>query len=152
MIDKVVANDAKTLTEIALKSKAFWGYPNKLLEIWKEDLTITPEILEVWSGAKFVIENEIIGFYLLNRVNARTCFLEFLFVRPEFIRKKIGRQLLTHAIESCSGNSCEILNVLSDPNAEEFYAKFGFKVIAKRESLIAGRLLPEMELEFLENM
>jgi predicted N-acetyltransferase YhbS len=77
--------------------------------------------------------------------------MEFLFVKPKFIGKNIGKQLIKHAIKSCRDNSCEVLIVLSDPNAESFYAKHGFKTIYQRKSSIPGRFLPEMELEFPEN-
>jgi len=151
MIIPTHPSDANTLTEIALESKAHWGYTAEQLEIWRDDLTILPETFDSWRGSKFMIDVEIAGFYLLNRVNARTCYLEFLFVRPEFIGKHIGKQLIEHAIVSCRTNSCQVLNVLSDPNAESFYLKHGFKTIYQTESSIAGRFLPEMEIEFPEN-
>lgn len=152
MIVPAQISDAKELTEIALKSKAFWGYSNELIESWREDLTVTPKMFEDFNIYKYLVNNEIAGFYIIHRANIRTSFLEFLFVSPGFINKGIGKQLLDHAIEYCIGGSSAILNVLSDPNAESFYAKYGFKVIGRRESSVEGRLLPEMELEFPENM
>lgn len=152
MIVKAVPSDAEILSQIAIESKAYWGYTAEEIESWREDLTILPETFKDWKGSKFIIETEIAGFYLLNRINSRTCVLEFLFVKPKFIGKFIGSQLIEHAIESCRTNSCEVLNVLSDPNAEAFYAKYGFKVISQHESSVSGRFLPEMELEFPENM
>ena len=151
MIVSAKSSDASMLTEIALESKAHWGYTAAQIESWREDLTILPETFDSWRGSKFMMNNEIAGFYLLNRVNARTCYVEFLFVRPKFIGKSIGRQLIEHAIESCRTNSCEVLNVLSDPNAESFYAKHGFKTMYQTESSIPGRFLPEMEIQFPEN-
>jgi len=46
MIVKATISDAKRLTEIALKSKAFWGYSNELIEDWREDLTITSTMFQ----------------------------------------------------------------------------------------------------------
>jgi len=94
---------------------------------------------------KFIAEDEILGFYILNRANIRTSFLEFLFVSPKYIHRGIGTQLLNHAKEYCTAGSSAIINVLSDPNAKSFYIKHGFKVIAERESSVPGRFLPEME-------
>ena len=152
MIVSALVSDSEKLTQIALKSKAYWNYSKEQMQYWKEDLTIHPSHFDHWRGSKYVIDNKIIGFYMLNRVNSRTCFLEFLFVEPAYIGKGIGKLLIEHAIESCRKNSCEVLNVLSDPNAENFYAKYGFKVVYQKESSISGRFLPEMELEFSENM
>lgn len=145
-------SEAKKLTEIAMQSKAFWGYSNELIESWREDLTVTSKMFEDWNVYKYVFDGEIAGFYILNRANIRTSFLEFLFVAPKFINKGIGKELVNHAIQYCIGGSCTIINVLSDPNAKNFYKKQGFKVIAKRESSVPGRFLPEMEYEIIENM
>lgn len=151
MIIPAKPSDAKILTEIAIESKSYWGYSEDIVESWREDLTILPEFFDSWRGSKFMIDDEVAGFYLLNRVNSRTCYVEFLFVKPKFIGKNIGKQLIKHAIKSCRDNSCEVLIVLSDPNAESFYAKHGFKTIYQRKSSIPGRFLPEMELDFPEN-
>jgi len=152
MIVRATVTDAHELTEIALKSKAFWGYSDELLESWRNDLTITPKMFEESNVCKYLVDNEIAGFYILNRANIRTSFLDFLFISPQFIKQGIGKTLLKHALEYCVEGSCAVLNVLSDPYAEGFYAKHGFKVIARRESSVPGRFLPEMELEFPENM
>ena len=152
MIVKADISDAQQLTEIALQSKAFWGYSNEIIESWREDLTVTPKMFKDWNIYKYLVNNEIAGFYILNRANIRTSFLEFLFVSPKFIKQGIGTQLLNHAKDYCIAGSAAIINVLSDPNAKPFYAKHGFKVIAERESSVSGRFLPEMEFEIIENM
>ncbi|MCL7754493.1 GNAT family N-acetyltransferase [Polaribacter sp. Z022] len=152
MIVKAHISDAKKLTEIALKSKAFWGYSNTQIESWRDDLTITQKMFDEWTIYKYLINKDIVGFYILNRVNIRTSILEFLFISPKFIKQGLGKKLLLHAIEKCKKESCVIINVLSDPNAEAFYAKHGFKIIAQIESSVPGRFLPEMEFEIEENI
>ena len=132
MIFPANPSDATMLTKIALESKAHWGYTAAQLDSWREDLTILPETFDSWRGSKFMSENEIAGFYLLNRVNARTCHLEFLFVRPKFIGKNIGKQLIVHAIASCSANSCEVLNVLSDPMLNPFMQNMDLRRYLKK--------------------
>ncbi|MGG6229300.1 GNAT family N-acetyltransferase [Tenacibaculum sp. SDUM215027] len=152
MIVKAQTQDANLLTEIALSSKAHWGYSKDQIKKWKNELTVTSKMFNDWNVYKYVIDNKIAGFYILNRANIRTSFLEFLFVSPNFINQGIGSKLLEHAKDYCRRGSCTVLNVLSDPNSESFYLKHGFKVIHKRESSIKGRFLPEMELYFPENM
>ncbi|WP_299063465.1 GNAT family N-acetyltransferase [uncultured Polaribacter sp.] len=151
MIIRATVPNAKELTEIALKSKSYWGYSDELIESWREDLTITTKMFEDFDVYIFQINTEIAGFYILNRTNITTSFLEFLFVLPKYIKQGIGKQLLAHAIAYCIDSGSKVLNVLSDPNAQAFYAKHGFKVVAKKESSIKDRFLPEMELKFLEN-
>ncbi len=151
MIVRATLEDAEVLTEIAVKSKAYWGYENDQVESWREDLTVTPKMFDESNIYKYIVDNQIGGFYILERANIRTSFLNFLFISPDYIKQGIGHQLLQHAIAYCKDGGSAILNVLSDPNAASFYAKYGFEVIAQRESSIPGRFLPEMELEFPEN-
>jgi len=151
MIVRATLEDAEVLTEIAVKSKAYWGYENDQVESWREDLTVTPKMFDESNIYKYIVDNQIGGFYILERANIRTSFLNFLFISPDYIKQGIGHQLLQHAVAYCKDGGSAILNVLSDPNAASFYAKYGFEVIAQRESSIPGRFLPEMELEFPEN-
>jgi len=151
MIVRATLEDAEVLTEIAVKSKAYWGYENDQVESWREDLTVTPKMFDESNIYKYIVDNQIGGFYILERANIRTSFLNFLFISPDYIKQGIGHQLLQHAIAYCKDGGSAILNVLSDPNAASFYAKYGFEVIDQRESSIPGRFLPEMELEFPEN-
>lgn len=151
MIVNAVLSDAKVLTDLAMNSKAYWGYSNEQVENWREDLTVTPQMFEDYSIKKYVLNDQITGFYILNRANIRTSFLEFLFISPNYIKQGIGHQLLQHALEYCKEGGSAVLNVLSDPHAQSFYAKYGFEVISEVESSIPGRFLPEMELLFPEN-
>jgi len=57
--------DAKKLTEIALQSKAYWNYSAEQIESWKEELTITPKMFQDWAIYKYLVDTEIVGFYIL---------------------------------------------------------------------------------------
>ena len=37
------AREAEALTAIALKTKAYWGYPADTLESWRQELTVSTE-------------------------------------------------------------------------------------------------------------
>ncbi|SHM97487.1 GNAT family N-acetyltransferase [Polaribacter sp. KT 15] len=145
MIVKAVISDAEKLSEIAMQSKAVWGYSNDGLETWREDLTITPKIFDENYICKYVLDSKIVGFYVLNNSNLDVYILEFLFIDPNYIEKGIGHELLLNAI--AISKKAKRLQVLSDPNAEAFYTKYGFKVIDNIKSSIPGRLLPKMELQ-----
>ena len=151
MIVKASKEDAEELTEIALASKAYWGYSQEQLESWREDLTVTPEMVEN-NEIKFIgTQKEIGAFYILNLDEPDDyCTLEFLFVRPDFIGRGFGRVLLKQAFLSAKANKKKYMRVLSDPNAESFYAKYGFKVIAQEKSSIPNRFLPIMEKDISE--
>ncbi len=148
MIVKAVFEDIEVLTEIALTSKAYWNYTPEQIESWREDLTITPERFEKWEIFKYKDQDKIAGFHILNfSEDVGHCDLEFLFILPEYIGKGIGKKLLLHAFQTAKENRETCMRVLSDPNAESFYAKYGFEVISKEESSVPGRFLPIMEKE-----
>jgi|TARA_B110000908_G_scaffold59108_1_gene71757 ribosomal protein S18 acetylase RimI-like enzyme len=138
--------DAKKLTEIALQSKAYWGYSAVQIESWKEELMVIPKMFQHSVIHKYLIDTEIAGFYILENTQPHSASLAFLFVAPQFIKQGIGKQLVVHVIEYSRKNNYTFLKVLSDPNAAGFYKKYGFKVISQKQSSIAGRFLPAMEL------
>jgi N-acetylglutamate synthase-like GNAT family acetyltransferase len=146
MIVKAVEDDLQRLTEIAIESKAYWGYTAEQIESWREDLTVHTKQFQQWDVYKFVSDKEIAGFYCLDlNASKTTSSLEFLFVLPKFIGKAIGSQLLQHAFQESIQQDKLKMKVLSDPNAASFYTKHGFVEISKEESSISGRFLPVME-------
>jgi hypothetical protein len=46
MIVFATISDAKILSEIALKSKAFWGYSDEQLISWNEDLKVPVQMIQ----------------------------------------------------------------------------------------------------------
>ena len=141
MIVRVDESDAQELTEIALKSKSFWGYSNELLESWRNDLTVTSKMISNCAIFKFLIDDHIAGFYILNPPKEKSIELEMLFVLPKFIGKGIGKQLLQHSFENALKLNVNSMTLLADPNAVPFYESRGFYKIDKKESTIPGRFL-----------
>ena len=145
MIVTVDVSDAFILTEIALKSKSFWGYSNELIESWRNDLTVTSTMISNSYTFKFLVDDCIVGFYLLNRPKEKSVQLEMLFVLPEFIGRGIGKKLLQHSFETALKQNVNSMILLADPNAEPFYKSRGFYEIDRKESTIVGRFLPVLQ-------
>ncbi len=145
MILKAELSDVKKLTEIALISKAFWGYSKELIESWRNDLTISSSMISDCFVYKFIVDDTIAGFYVLNQVKENSIELEMLFVLPEFMGKRIGKQLLHHSFEKAKKHKVKSMTLLADPNAVPFYASQGLYKIDKKESSIVGRFLPVMQ-------
>jgi N-acetylglutamate synthase-like GNAT family acetyltransferase len=137
--------DAIQLTQIALKSKAFWGYSEVQIESWREELTVSEQMISEMIVYKFLKDDKIIGFYILNQPKEETIELEFLFVLPKYIGQGIGNQLLQHSFEKAKILKAKTMQLLADPNAAPFYESKGFVIIDKKESTIAGRFLPVMQ-------
>ena len=147
MIQIASTKDIELLTNIALLSKAYWGYPNELIESWRSDLTVTPKMIEDAFVYKFVQNNKIAGFYILNQPIKNNIELKMLFILPEFIGKGIGKRLLLHAFEKARKLNINKLTLLADPNAVDFYKSQGFIIIDKKESTIPNRFLPIMQAD-----
>jgi N-acetylglutamate synthase-like GNAT family acetyltransferase len=145
MIVEASILDAKQLTEIALKSKAFWGYSDELVESWRKELTVTKKILQECFVKKFLVDDKIVGFYILNPPKNNLIELEMLFVLPQFIGNGIGKQLLYDSFKQAKLKEAKKTTLLADPNAVPFYKKHGFIMVDKKESSIPGRFSPVMK-------
>jgi len=147
VIRRARADEAGVLTEIALQSKAYWGYETWFLEACRAELTVTPEFLA--QNPTFVIEREgqAAGFYSLQAVATETVDLYYLFIKPDAIGSGLGKQLWAHAAETARALGYRVLVTEADPNAEPFYAKMGMVRYEEKESALqAGRMLPLMRL------
>ena len=145
MIVKALTSDAEEITQVALISKAYWGYSAEQIDVWTDELTVSPSIIEEQQVYVFKENDSIVGFYVLNRPIGSQVELEFLFVLPRYIGKGLGKKLLEHAIEMAKQTtSCEVMMLYADPNAEPFYLRRGFHTIDHKESSIFGRTMPKM--------
>jgi GNAT superfamily N-acetyltransferase len=146
-IRRVVPNEADALTKIALTAKAHWGYPKRWMEIWKPQLTFSPEYFEE-NESWIALENDtLIGFYTLLDKSGNS-WLENLWILPDYMGKGIGKTLFLHAVDVSRGRGCKKLQLEADPNAIGFYEKMGMNKIGERQSEVEGqpRILPIMEL------
>jgi len=136
--------EAATLSELALRSKARWGYDAAFLEACREDLAITAD--DIASASVFVLEEaeRVIGFYALRGAGAEALLTD-LFVDPEHIGRGHGHRLWEHAAETARRSGFAALTLHSDPHAEGFYRAMGaVRVGVVPSTVFAERLLPLM--------
>jgi N-acetylglutamate synthase-like GNAT family acetyltransferase len=138
------------LTEVAMRSKAHWGYDAEFMANVRADLEVIPE--KFMPGFHvYVLENDagIIGFYSLRLGDAEAVILEDLFIEPKHIGHGYGKQLWDHSLVVAQSLGYRKLTLISDPYAEGFYAYLGAIRIGETESnALAGRMLPLMEYTF----
>ncbi|HET9590316.1 MAG TPA: GNAT family N-acetyltransferase [Anaerolineales bacterium] len=144
---RAIPSEANVLTEIAFSAKAHWGYPEHWLQIWKPQLTFSPEYFE--KNESWVIADDArpIAFYTLQE-RSGNAWIENLWVLPEYIGQGIGKQLFLHAIGLARQRGFKTLQLEADPNAAAFYEKMGMHKIGERRSEVDGqpRSLPLMEM------
>jgi GNAT superfamily N-acetyltransferase len=133
--------DCRDLTRIAYGAKRSWRYPEKLIRLWKGDLTIGPEFLirhPVYCAAR---GTRVVGFYAISGTGAER-ELEHMWVDPQHIGTGVGRVLFTHLLKQLRSLGVRRLRVASDPNAEGFYRAMGCRRVGRVPAKPAGRSLP----------
>ncbi len=148
MIRRDEHEEAGCLTEIAFAAKRHWVYPESWIEVWRKDLTVTPDYIECHEVFVATEAGKLIGFYALVTFEGTT-ELDHLWVLPELIGKGIGSQLLKHALDKAAAVGVTVIEIVSDPNSEGFYLKAGAAKIGEVISEIEGkvRILPRLLLQ-----
>src|SRR6476660_4717398 len=148
LIRRASPDEASVLTEIAHSAKRHWGYPEKWIQHWQADLTITPEFIadnEVYVAIK---DGEIAGCGALS-FGESNAELEHLWIRPEHMGSGIGRALVNNIRARAESLHLPALELSADPNAEGFYTRMGAQRIGDVRSEIEGqlRVLPRMMIK-----
>ena len=144
------ASEARLLSELALRSKAHWGYSSEFLETVRAELSYNEKQLQCEHMRFFVPEQAArpVGFYALAHQSGTQIELDALFVEPECIGKGFGRLLIEHAKSVAATMGARKLIIQGDPNAERFYLAAGGVLTGTRESgSIPGRLLPTFAID-----
>jgi GNAT superfamily N-acetyltransferase len=148
-IRRALPGEAATLSAIALRSKALWGYDAAFMEACRAPLTVDPEAI---AKCPFYVLDEggtITGFYGLSGQPPRG-EIEFLFVAAERVRSGRGQQLVRHFLALARSLGFEEMDVSADPNAEDFYVAMGAVRIGEVPSdAIPNRLIPRLRFPLL---
>lgn len=140
--------EAEALSEICARSKASWGYESAFMALVRPALAVGRE--EIARGDVWVAVNAggITGVVALAPGEpSGTLDLNKLFVRPEDLRRGVGRMLLAHAIAEARRRGATRLTVLADPNAGGFYEREGARRVGDAPSdAVPGRFLPLYEI------
>ena len=140
------ADEAGSLSALAGRSKAYWGYDEAFMEACRDELTVSAA--EVTARRATVAEHDgrILGFATLEGRPPQGT-LGMLFVDPDSIGKGIGRLLFDHMVVMARDLGFVRLLVDADPNAEPFYVAMGAERIGSTPSgSIPGRTLPLLAL------
>src|SRR5688572_15177157 len=131
MIRPARVEEARLLSDLALRSKAHWGYSAEFIEQCREELSYSEQQLRAEHMRFFVIESlqGVAGFYAVKRLSANEMELEAMFVEPASIGEGFGRLLIDHAKSVASAMGAKRLVIQSDPYAEHFYVAAGGVVV-----------------------
>jgi len=135
--------DHLILSDLTKKSKSYWGFSEKQLNLWDKELTISAEYIQQNVVFKLVKKEKIIGYYSLI-IKDEEWILDNMFVLPAEIGKGHGSALMKHLLSYTSNKNVKRISLDAEPKAVNFYSKHGFHVISEYESSIKDRFLKVM--------
>jgi GNAT superfamily N-acetyltransferase len=143
---KATGDDADSLTDLAHRAKAHWGYPASWMREWDPQLTIIPGYLDMHAVWVAECDGAIVGMCALEDRGARW-MLEHVWVEPALHRHGIGRTLVLRALETARDRRARFL---ADPYATGFYERLGARLTGHVAAPMPGardRTLPRYEFE-----
>jgi GNAT superfamily N-acetyltransferase len=140
-------DEAAVLSELAMRSKAYWGYDAEFLAACRDDLTLSPD--DIAAAAVYLYDGTDApsGFYRVVVEEGGVAVLDDLFVEPAAIGQGVGRRLWRHAVSTATKLGCSEMVWQSDPQAEGFYLAMGARRAgASASTVMPGRMLPLMRI------
>ena len=142
-IRRAEPDEAEAITEMVVRSKAYWGYSDEFMRYAAAFFTIIFDYLNQYQGYVLVKEGQLQGFASLQEQTPDEVALDMLFVAPEAMGQGVGQQLVEYVLGVAAAAGYRTMLVESDPNAAGFYAKMGGQLVGHRPvPTIPGRELP----------
>ena len=138
------------LTDIAIRSKAHWGYSADFMAACRDELVVSASDITDLDRIYLVCEsgNSVVGYVAFVRIDRSVWEVDALFVDPAHIGKGHGRKLMEHALAAVRKRRASRILIQSDPHAAAFYQSLGCISTGERESgSIPGRYLPMFEIQ-----
>ncbi|MEM1406764.1 MAG: GNAT family N-acetyltransferase, partial [Bacteroidota bacterium] len=107
------------------ESKAYWGYAKEQLDEWHDDLLISEKYIE--NNEVFLTKknDRIICCYYFKIIYYSTVKLDNIFIQPKYIGKGLGTILMEDFLYRMKESQITVVTLDSEPNANQFYQKFG---------------------------
>src|SRR5215510_14015032 len=140
-------DEAWALTSIAFAAKRHWDYPEKWIQLWTTELTITPEFIAANEVFVAMLDDQIAGCCALV-LTGELAELEHMWINPKHMGAGVGRALFEQTTRRAEQLGLSELELSADPNAEGFYERMGAVRIGEVRADIAGqeRVLPRMRI------
>ena len=134
------------LSDLCLRSKAYWEYDEEFIEACRDALTVSAEAVQLGNVMTAVHANGGVCGVAQIITEGENAILDKLFIDPPAIGTGAGKILFHWVKDECERRGVKAISIDADPDAEPFYAAMGAKTIGKAESTVTpGRFLPLME-------
>jgi GNAT superfamily N-acetyltransferase len=139
--------EAATLSELAVRSKAHWGYSTEFLMACRAELTVDPADIDAGRVIVATRRGSVAGFSNVTG-EPPVADLDMLFVEPAHIGTGVGAALFDALRATAVAARFTVLRIESDPFALGFYESRGAVQVGEASSAsIPGRALPLLELD-----
>ncbi len=140
--------EAKTITDMVVRSKAYWGYDAQFMANVLQFLIIDAQYIQDMDTFVAILEEKIVGVVTLAPLDSEDVEIDHLFVDPSAIGKGVGKALWQYALRSVRSKNFKRIFLIADPNAERFYIHMGaVRIGDEPSSAIEGRKLPLMRYD-----
>lgn len=129
------------LTNLAAESEAHWGFDEEFMDLYRIIYCVTPEILSENTAYVLEEEGQLIGFYIVIQ-EGYLGEVEYFYIKPKYIGKGFGRILWNHMIEVCDFLGILELELITSPEAVDFYVKMGAVIVKHVPSQVDSRSIP----------
>ena len=147
IIREAAKSELPDLSDLCLRSKAYWGYDAAFLDACRQELTLKPDELDDTSIVVAEYGSRLAGIAQVSVENA-DCDLLKLFVDPEHIGRGFGKALFRWAVHEARRLGARRMTIEADPDALEFYRRLGARVIGRAPSGSSpGRFLPRLDYD-----
>ncbi|MDC1174104.1 GNAT family N-acetyltransferase [Bacteriovoracaceae bacterium] len=144
-IRKALSKEAHFLSELALRSKAYWGYDKTFIEKCRPHIKIDDDYIKSWPVIVLLVTDKIVGFASLKVISDEKR-LDNLWIAPEHIQSGYGTLLFNEAVIEAKKLGWDYFRLAGEEKSIGFYTKKGAKLIGKVQSRLGKDIfLPHME-------
>jgi GNAT superfamily N-acetyltransferase len=142
-------DEADELLELAIRSKAVWGYDASFLDACRDELRLGRS---GFADGRVVVaaaaDETLLGYSRFSRGAGGEGELDALFVDPSAIGTGVGGRLFRDVVEHARRVGVGSFRIEADPNAAAFYEHMGAVPVGTTPSgSIAGRVLPVLRYD-----
>ena len=136
-------DEGARLKEIAIASKAAWGYELDQVKEWADRGDYSPEQLGKLTVFVAEADEGAIGWCSLEP-RGELWWLADLWVEPDWIGKGVGSRLFRHGARHAQRAGAKRLEWEAEPNSIGFYERMGARHLRESEPTEWGRTLSVM--------
>ena len=143
-------DEGELLREIAIASKAYWGYDLEVVRDWATSGGFTTEGLARKAVHLAEVNGRVVGWAGLIPGDD-VCWLDDLWIEPSSIGTGIGSRLFQHAVHVAEELGASRMEWEAEPNALGFYERMGGRYVRESEPSEWGRVLQVMGVDLVSS-